>query len=145
MIILGIDPGQRGALAVLDTEAHRVNCHDMPGTTAELHDLVAGLPEIRICMLEKPFYPQSIGTANAGKIGEAFGALKGALAWRSIPTELVAPAKWKKALQLGSNKDASRERAMQLFPDDADQFRLKKDDGRAEAALLAWHGRDRAR
>jgi hypothetical protein len=140
MNLLGVDPGKQGAIAVYDKAAHRVTSYDMPGTTAELHDLIAGLPEIRICMLEKPFYPQSIGTTNAARIGEAFGVLKGALAWRSIPTELVTPAKWKAALNLSTSKSASREKASQLFPDDAEQFKRAKDDGRAEACLLAWYG-----
>lgn len=140
MNILGIDPGKQGAIAVLDKAAHRVTCYDMPGTTAELHDLIAGLPEIRICVLEKPFYPQGIGTSNAARIAEAYGVLKGALAWRSIPTEMTTPAKWKAALNLSSSKAASREKAAQLFPDDAGQFKRVKDDGRAEAALLAWFG-----
>lgn len=145
MNLLGIDPGKQGAIAVYDKAAHRMTCHDMPGTTAELHDLIASLPEIRICILEKPFYPQSIGTSNAARIAEAFGVLKGALAWRSIPFELVAPAKWKAALNLSTSKDASREKASQLFPDDAAQFKRAKDDGRAEAALLAWFGLGKVR
>jgi crossover junction endodeoxyribonuclease RuvC len=145
MNFLGIDPGKQGAIAVYDKAAHRVTCHDMPGTTAELHDLIASLPEIRICILEKPFYPQSIGTSNAARIAEAFGVLKGALAWRSIPVELVAPAKWKASLNLSTVKSASREKASQLFPDDAAQFKRAKDDGRAEAALLAWFGLGKVR
>lgn len=139
-ILLGIDPGRNGALAVFDTETMRVDCHDMPDTTAGVHDLIAGLPLIKVCTLEKPFYPQMIGITNAVKIAEAFGILRGALQWRDIPVREVRPSEWKRALNLSSHKAASREKAGQFFPDDAHLFARVKDDGRAEAALLAWYG-----
>jgi predicted RNase H-like nuclease (RuvC/YqgF family) len=41
MLILGIDPGKEGALAILDTETLRVTTHDMPGTTRDLHNFIA--------------------------------------------------------------------------------------------------------
>ena len=137
---LGVDPGKKGAIAVLDSEMMRVECHDMPATTRELHDLIAGLPMIKHGSVEKPFYPQMIGVTNAAKIAQAFGCLLGALQWRDIPFVEVRSNKWKPALNLSKDKSASREMAMQLFPDDADQFKRVKDDGRAEAALLAWWG-----
>ena len=140
MLILGVDPGKNGALAVLDKEAGRVTCHDMPDTVAGVHDLIAGLPVVRLACVEKPFYPQHIGTTSVAKIAEAYGVLKGALAWRSIAMFEVRPAEWKAALNLGPNKGASRERAMMQWPDDAAQWKRAKDDGRAEAALIAWYG-----
>lgn len=139
-IYLGIDPGKKGALALLDKETMRVTCYDMPTTTAELHDLVAGMPIIRNCAVEKPFYPQMIGIKNATTIAQAFGCLIGALQWRDIPFAEVRSNKWKPAMNLSKDKNASREMAMQMFPDDADQFKRVKDDGRAEAALLAVWG-----
>ena len=140
MNILGIDPGVSGALAVYDTTSQRVACHDMPDTTAALHDLVSSLPIIRICALEKPFYPKVIGVKNVARIAEAYGKILSALAWRDIPLREVRPAEWKAALNLNSHKAASREMAGLCFPADAEQFARVKDDGRAEAALLAWYG-----
>jgi len=136
-LILGIDPGRQGAFALYDTEEQTVECHDMPDTIAGLHDLVAGFPAVKVCALEKPYYPASIGTANAAKIGEAFGALRGALVWKDIPFREVRPAEWKKAMNLTSVKGVSRNVACNHFPDSADLFKRVKDDGRAEAALLA--------
>ena len=138
--ILGIDPGRHGAIAVLDVAAHRVTAHDMPDTIAGLHDLIVSLPIIAAAYLEKPFYPASIGTANAARIAEAYGALKGALQWRSIPAREVMPKIWKASLGLSTSKAASRDKASMLFPDDAAQWKRVKDDGRAEAALIAWWG-----
>ena len=140
MMILGIDPGVKGALSVFNTDDNRVTCHDMPDTTAGLVDLLLKLPPIDFCAVEKPFFPQMIGIKNAAKIAEAYGALKACLHFTGIPTREVRPAEWKAALGLSSSKSASREKAGMLFPDDADQWKRVKDDGRAESALIAWHG-----
>ncbi|KQI67029.1 hypothetical protein AN189_17550 [Loktanella sp. 3ANDIMAR09] len=139
-IYLGIDPGKKGALALLDSETLRVSCHDMPGTTQELHDLVAGLPMIKATALEKLFTGPAMGRKTLCTMFMNFGILKGALMWRDIPFREIEPSKWKAALGLSKDKNASREMAMQLFPDDAEQFKRVKDDGRAEAALLAYWG-----
>ena len=144
-LIIAVDPGRRGALAILDTEGHRVTCHDLPTTTAELHELIAGLPLIRRAVVERPFYPSHVGTSNVATMAFNYGVLLGALAWRSIPVVEVAPAKWKAALGLSSVKDASRELASRIFPDDAHQWKLKTKDGRAEAALIAWWGANNVR
>jgi Holliday junction resolvasome RuvABC endonuclease subunit len=139
-LILGIDPGKHGGLAILDTDGNRVTTRDMPGTTRELHDFIAGLPIIKIAVVEKPYYPQMNGTANAGKKGEAYGVLIGALQWRDIPFREVRPVDWKQSLNVPTDKNAARQRAGQFFPDDADQWPLVKHDGRAEAAMIAWYG-----
>lgn len=144
-LILGIDPGRQGAVAVLSDEtrdgAYRVATHDLPDTTAGLHSLLLSLPPVAFAVVEKPFYPRMIGITNATRIAEAYGALKAALLFCGIPQREVRPAEWKAAMNLGPNKAASRERASMLFPDDTDQWTRAKDDGRAEAALIAWYGR----
>nr|WP_309504325.1 hypothetical protein [uncultured Roseovarius sp.] len=142
-IILGIDPGRKGALALLDTETQRVECHDMPDTTANLHDFIAGLPIIKRAVLEKPFCGPVMGRRTIAVMFEQYGVLRGALQWRDIPFIEVQPAKWKAALALSKDKGASRDKAGQIFPDDAAQFARAKDDGRAEAALMAWWGKDK--
>jgi len=140
MILLGIDPGVNGALALLDKGENRVTVHDMPDTTDTLSELVASFPKVSGCMIEKPFYPKVIGTKNVAKIAEAYGRIKAVLFFHGIAIREVAPKDWKAALNLSDSKAASRELAGAFFPDDAHQWKRAKDDGRAEAALIAWYG-----
>ena len=60
-----------------------------------------------------------------------------------IPTELVSPQRWKKEIMAdqGKEKSAARFKAMTLFPSLADQLKLVKHDGRAEALLMAEYAR----
>jgi hypothetical protein len=139
--ILGTDPGRNGAFAILDTGTFkRVTCHDMPATIDGLHDLVAGLPEIAFAVVEQPFVGTIASRKSLAVTFEAYGALKGALMWRSIPIYTVTPSVWKQSLNIPADKTAARRRAAEFFPDDAHQWRLAKHDGRAEAALIAWYG-----
>lgn len=68
---------------------------------------------------------------------------KGIIAAYRLPLELPSPQRWKKEMMadMGKDKDASRLRAIQLFPVVANRLDRKKDDGRAEALLLAEYGR----
>ena len=141
--LLGIDPGRTGGIALLEADkpaaVYQVQTWAMPDTTRALHDLIAGMPIIKVCGLEKPFYPQMIGISNAARIAEAYGIVKGALAWRDIPFREVRPADWKRSLNIPTDKTAARQRASEFFPDNADQWKLAREDGRAEAALIAWY------
>ena len=62
------------------------------------------------------------------------------LAALNIPVTYVAPATWTRAMGKPQGKDASRHRAMELFPDHQQRFKRVMDDGRAEAALIATWG-----
>ena len=139
-LFLGIDPGRKGALALVDSETLRATCTDMPDTTANLHNFIAGLPIIKLAILEKPFCGPVMSRRTISVMFEQYGVLRGALQWRDIPFIEVQPAKWKASLGLSKDKGASRDKAGQIFPDDAAQFARVKDDGRAEAALMAWWG-----
>jgi len=139
-LYLGIDPGKKGAIALYDSEEMTVECTDMPETTAQLHDFIAALPKVKGCTLEKLHAGPVMGRTTIATMFMKYGILKGALMWRDIPFTEVRPNKWKPALNLSKDKNASREMAMQMWPDHADQFKRVKDDGRAEAALLAHYG-----
>lgn len=140
MMILGIDPGRSGALALFDKTALSVTVHDMPDTITGLHNLLCSFPPVKFAVVEKPFYPRIVGTKNVAVMAENYGVLRGALQWRDTPTYDVRPDEWKRALNLSPDKAASRRKADQIFPDSADQWTRVKDDGRAEAALIAWYG-----
>lgn len=140
MIYLGIDPGRSGAFALFDRNEMTVQTFDMPDTLSGVHHLLAALPPVRGCIIEKPFYPRMVGTTTVAVMAENYGALKSALLWLDIPCHEVRPAEWKKSLNLGPIKTESRNKASQIFPGCADQWALKTKDGRAEAALIAWYG-----
>jgi hypothetical protein len=66
--------------------------------------------------------------------------VEGVFAMARRPLVYVAPSTWKRHLGLSKDKGASRQRAVELWPDRADLFKLAKHDGRAEAALIArWY------
>lgn len=138
--LLGIDPGQKGAIALLSMPDRELQTFAMPGTTRELHETLASMPKVSHCTIEKPFYPKHIGTAKVARIAEAYGVIKGALQWLDIPVHEVRPADWKRSLNIPADKNAARQRASEFFPAAADQWPLVKDDGKAEAALIAWFG-----
>lgn len=140
MKLLGIDPGRKGAIAVLDTQSNRVTTHDLPDTIPALHQLLISLPPVEYCTLEQIHAGPKMARRTIGVMFEGFGALKSALAWQGIPVRTVRPGEWKKSLNIPADKTAARRRAAEFFPADADQWPLVKHDGRAEAALIAWYG-----
>lgn len=83
------------------------------------------------------------GVASSFSFGKGFGMWLGIVAAFKLPMELVSPQRWKKEIlvDMGQGKDASRFKAIALFPSIAEQLSRKKDDGRAEALLLAEYGR----
>ena len=81
-----------------------------------------------------------MGRQSAFNFGQGVGVLKAVLATLGIPYSMVGPAKWKKHFNLNRDKDASRLLATRLYPKNAKDFLRKKDDGRAEALLIARYG-----
>jgi crossover junction endodeoxyribonuclease RuvC len=84
--------------------------------------------------------------AGAGNFGKTIGACEMAVVAAGCELVRVTPQTWKFGVGLTANpdadtkarKNASRARAIELFPDYAHLFARVKDDGRAEAALMAW-------
>lgn len=149
-VILGIDPGLGGALAFLSARG-RVETFDMPITAAArgnmldeatLARMIDGRSrDIEFALLERQQTRPNDGRLQAFKTGCGYGALRMVLAANFVPYALVTPAVWKRFLGVTADKDQCRGMASQLFPEDAAQWARKKDDGRAEAALLAYYGR----
>lgn len=152
MKILGIDPGAGGALAVLNTEDSSLEIFDMPvveikkGSTTKRHvsaQLVAELlraKSIDHAFVEAVHAMPGQGVSSSFSFGRALGVLEGVLGALQIPVTLVPPAVWLREMRTKIGKDGSRARAVELWPKYAALFARKKDDGRAESALLAAYG-----
>jgi hypothetical protein len=81
------------------------------------------------------------GTVSIFRYGRAVGALEAVIACCEIPITMVAPASWKRHFNLhGPDKEQSRQRAIQQFPDAVPFLTLRKHHGRSEALLLAAYG-----
>jgi hypothetical protein len=85
------------------------------------------------------------GSSSDFKYGRAVGSLEAAITYCEIPMTIIEPTAWKKFHQLrGGDKEAGRQRALQLFPSAHALLARKKDHGRGDAALIALyltHGR----
>jgi crossover junction endodeoxyribonuclease RuvC len=150
MRVLGIDPGLHGALALIDTDFDDVLVvRDMPiAKTTVRHELVAPwLSDIVRELEPHEVYLERVhalprqGVSSSFSFGMTYGTTRGVLAALKLPTHLVTPNEWKRALRLGADKSAARAMAANLFAREANLFARVKDDGRAEAALLAYFGR----
>jgi len=149
---IGIDPGLSGAVAIISDDSLKV--FDMPTMTvdrngkakrqvsanelAELLNLYAG----KDChvYVERVSAMAGQGVTSVFSFGRSFGMIEGILAALKMPVTFVAPATWVKGVGRGPGKDASRARAMELFPNYEYFFKRVKDDGRADAALIAHWG-----
>lgn len=156
---IGIDPGASGAVALFDGTTLRV--FDMPVVevkrgvrtvrqtdAAMLAALIdrANYHPINGCQafVEKVGAMPGQGVSSMFAFGRAAGVIEGVLAGLGIATTLVPSQTWQAAMGLkGKGKDAARARCAQLYPKQASLFARKKDDGRADATMIAtyawWH------
>jgi crossover junction endodeoxyribonuclease RuvC len=148
-VIVGVDPGLTGALALVTRDGELVDVVDMPvmrgcvygalicealnGWTRSCGDLSHAVVEQQQAMPKQ-------GVSSSFRTGMNYGVILGAFGAMRLPVEHVTAAKWKRDLGLGASKDASRARAVELWPEHADRFKRVKDDGRAEAALIGLWG-----
>ena len=151
-IIFGVDPGLSGAVAILDSHGSLVGIHDMPtmakGTgkkkqvnPAALTGFLAGYSGCggATAYLERVSAMPGQGVSSVFAFGESYGVIRGVLAAAYIPLELVTPQAWKRRFGLlGTEKDAARTKAIELYPEAS--LARKKDIGRADALLIARYG-----
>ena len=83
------------------------------------------------------------GVSSMFAFGRNVGTIEGIMAGLVWPVCYVTPQAWQKAVSVRQGKDGSRLRAIELFPSYAQLFARKKDDGRSDAALIAWYGATR--
>jgi crossover junction endodeoxyribonuclease RuvC len=107
---------------------------------AELLAYEVGLYPSAVAVLEQVSSMPGQGVSSMFAFGESYGIVKGVLAAFQIPTHLVTPVKWKKAMGLNASKDGSRAKAIEMWPEQASMFKRVKDDGRAESCLIALWG-----
>ena len=151
-LCLGIDIGVQGAIAIVDDAGALVEIHDMP----VLHDGPAGRRTVNAPLLASIIFASHAslafvehvsarpkeGAVGAFAFGRSRGVIEGVLAAADLPCKFLTPSYWKRRAGLApsSAKDASRSEAIRRWPGKADLFARAKDDGRAEAALIAIVG-----
>ena len=95
-----------------------------------------------MAVIEKVSAMPGQGVSSMFRFGEGYGALQMAIAGHRHTRHFVTPATWKKHFKLSRDKGVSRGLAIQRFPQHAKLFARVKDDGRAEATLLALYGQE---
>jgi crossover junction endodeoxyribonuclease RuvC len=151
-LYIGIDPGLNGAIAFLHTEKGHLSIVDMPTLEVKRNNktklevspvgvaVAMGLAgKVSRAVLERVGAMPGQGVTSVFSFGRSVGIIEGVLATMLIPVDIVTPQAWQKAASVRGGKDGSRQRAMELFPNYAGMFIRKKDDGRADAALMAWY------
>ena len=153
MLIIGIDPGISGSICFLQ-DGKIVDVVEMPTMTEgkknkkqvngsqivnEILEKIKDLDkrEIKVVIEQVSAMPGQ-GVTSMFNFGQSFGILKGICSSMQLPMYFVRPAKWKKYFNLiNSEKDASRTRAIEIFPYFSNQLSRKKDSNKADAILIA--------
>lgn len=156
-IVAGIDPGFGGAIAFYHYLRHEVvDLWDMPLTAQkassgknqiDAHKLAMGIDSyaktIDFAVVEEVHAMPGQGVTSMFRFGQGFGIIQGILATTMIPTFYVKPSIWKCQMGLSTSKDLSLSKVRHLFPKELSRFERKKDNGRAEALLLAFFGAEK--
>jgi len=149
-MILAIDPGAKGALAFFDVRACTLEVIDIPtvqvkrGQKLKLEispQMTAAIISARkpmVAVMEKTGAMPGQGVSSMYQFGRSVGMLEGILAALQIPVSYVSPQVWQKDVGSRDGKDGNRARAAEIYPAYAGEFARKRDDGRADAALMAW-------
>lgn len=155
-VVVGCDPGLDGAFATM-IDAELVDVQDMPtmsrrvagtdrryvapdvldGLLRSLMTSYIGPADTALFVLEQVGARPKEGAVGAFAFGRGVGHVEGLVIGLRLPRLTVTPVQWKRELKMRKGKDASRQRAMEMFPDHREEFARVKDDGRAEAALIA--------
>ena len=152
MLIIGIDPGISGSICFFE-DGKIIEVIEMPVMTegkknkkqvngAQIYNeflkrVNKKEDEIRVVIEQVSAMPGQ-GVTSMFNFGQSFGILKGICSAMQLPMFFVRPAKWKKYFNLiNSQKDASRTRAIEIFPYFSTQLSKKKDSNKADAILIA--------
>ena len=153
MLIIGVDPGISGSICFFG-EGKILDVIDMPTMADgkknkkqvngsqiynEILKRISNInkQDIKVVIEHVSAMPGQ-GVTSMFNFGQSFGILKGICSAMHIPMFFVRPAKWKKYFNLiNSEKDASRTKAIEIFPYFSSQLSKKKDSNKADAILIA--------
>jgi len=153
MLIIGIDPGITGSICFFE-DGKITDVVEMPNMAegkknkkqvngAQIyHEIFLRIKhlkkeEIKVIIEQVSAMPGQ-GVTSMFNFGQSFGILKGICSAMQLPMYFVRPTKWKKYFNLiNSEKDASRTKAIEVFPYFSSQLSRKKDSNKADAILIA--------
>ena len=153
MLIIGIDPGITGSICFFE-DGKIIDVVEMPNMVEgkknkkqvngaqiyyEISLRIKSLrkEEIKVVIEQVSAMPGQ-GVTSMFNFGQSFGILKGICSAMQLSMYFVRPAKWKKYFNLiNSEKDASRTKAIEIFPYFSSQLSRKKDSNKADAILIA--------
>jgi crossover junction endodeoxyribonuclease RuvC len=153
MLIIGIDPGISGSICFFQ-DGKIIDVVEMPTMTEgkknkkqvngsqifnEISDRIKKLDkkDIKVIIEQVSAMPGQ-GVTSMFNFGQSFGILKGICSAMQLPMYFVRPTKWKKYFNLiNSEKDASRTKAIEIFPYFSSHLSKKKDSNKADAILIA--------
>jgi crossover junction endodeoxyribonuclease RuvC len=153
MLVIGIDPGISGSICFFK-DGEIIDVVEMPTMTEgkknkkqvngsqiynEILERTKKLDkkDIKVVIEQVSAMPGQ-GVTSMFNFGQSYGILKGICSAMQLPMYFVRPTKWKKYFNLiNSEKDASRTRAIEIFPYFSGQLSRKKDSNKADAILIA--------
>ena len=153
MLIIGIDPGISGSICFFQDGVIK-DVVDMPTMIEgkknkkqvngsqifnEISEKIKNMDKKNIkVVIEHVTAMPGQGVTSMFNFGQSFGILKGICSAMQLSVYFVRPAKWKKYFNLiNSEKDASRTRAIEIFPYYSSHLSRKKDSNKADAILIA--------
>mgnify|MGYP001455312922 CR=1 FL=1 len=153
MLIIGIDPGITGAICFLEN-GKIIDVIDMPTMASgnknkkqingsqifnEITIRIQNYKSKKVnVVVEQVSAMPGQGVTSMFNFGQSFGILKGICSGMQLSMYFVRPTRWKKYFNLiNSEKDASRTKAIEIFPYFSSHLSKKKDSNKADAILIA--------
>ena len=153
MLIIGIDPGITGSICFFE-DGKKIDVIEMPNMPegkknkkqvngAQIYyEISSRIKDIKKedikVIIEQVSAMPGQGVTSMFNFGQSFGILKGICSAMQLPMYFVRPTKWKKYFNLiNSEKDASRTKAIEVFPYFSSELSRKKDSNKADAILIA--------
>ena len=153
MFIIGIDPGISGSICFFE-DGKIIDVIEMPSMAEgkknkkqvngnqlfnEIKLRISNINEEKVSVIvEHVSAMPGQGVTSMFNFGQSYGVIKGICSAMQLPIHFVRPTKWKKYFNLiNTSKDASRSKAIEIFPKISDKLKRKKDSNKADAILIA--------